>query len=172
MIDIETMGNKSFAAIVSIAAVEFDIKTGETKDVFSVDVDLKSSVGCGLKIDPSTVLWWLEQSKEAQDNINKDGESLRSALNKLSKFFVGKENHNVWGNSARFDMGIIENAYSVIGGSIPWKFYNERCVRTLSSLYPDIKKNMVFEGLAHDATDDCKHQIKYCSETYKLLKGI
>ena len=40
MIDLETMGNKSYSAIVSIGAVKFDIKTGETGETFYRNVNL------------------------------------------------------------------------------------------------------------------------------------
>lgn len=168
MIDIETMGTKSFSSIVSIGAVEFDIDTGETGREFYTKVDLHSCVDTGLHIDPNTVMWWLTQDKEAREGIaGKDGVELTTALYSLGKFI--KEDVQVWGNSARFDLGILENAYNKLGEDIPWKFWNERDVRTLVSFSPETKENFEFKGVKHNAIDDCKFQIGYCSAIWNNL---
>jgi len=170
MVDIETMGTKSFSSLTSIGAVEFNLETGEVGETFLINIDLKSSVDCGLIIDPNTVMWWLSQDKESQNRLMVDCKSLPQSLAEFRSFFIGREGYNVWGNSARFDMGLLENAYNTIGEKIPWSYRNERCVRTLSGMFPDIKEGVKFTGIKHDALDDCLHQIKYCHETYKKLK--
>jgi DNA polymerase III epsilon subunit-like protein len=122
MIDIETMGNKSFSAIVSIAAVEFDINTGETGAEFYTKVDLNSCVERGLKMQADTVLWWMGQSDEARKEIT--AESSPHLDKALSNFydFVSKKEYYIWGNSARFDLGILENAFNSVGMPIPWDY--------------------------------------------------
>lgn len=79
------------------------------------------------------------------------------------------KNTKYGGNSARFDLGLLENAYDKAMLSIPWKFYQERCVRTLVSFNPEIKNNLEFTGTAHNALADCYHQIKYCNLTWISL---
>ena len=64
MLDLETMGNSSNAAITAIGAVKFDIANGIT-DSFYLKVDLESAVALGGKMDPSTVIWWLGQNDAA-----------------------------------------------------------------------------------------------------------
>ena len=168
MIDIETMGNESFSSIVSIGAVEFDINNGETGREFYVKIDLQSCIDEGLIMNASTVMWWLKQGEAARNELGTgEVETLRNALFKFSDFFT--EDYQVWGNSARFDLGILENAYSKIGKPIPWKFWNERDVRTLVSFSPDVKETFVFNGVAHNAIDDCKFQIGYCSKIWDRL---
>lgn len=173
MIDIETFGNKSHSVIVSIGAVFFDLKTGSIGSVFYMDISAADCVKTGLKIDADTFMWWLKQSKEAQEKMvdRKDVKSLKIALLNLGRFIsdYGPKDVKVWGNSARFDLGLLENAYDLIGLKIPWKHYNERDVRTLVSFAPEIKKNMLFTGVKHYAVDDCKHQIKYCSAIFNTL---
>jgi hypothetical protein len=65
MIDLETMGNKPNAPIVSIGAVFFDPSTGELGGFYRV-VSLKSSVDGGAIPDPETIMWWMQQSEEAR----------------------------------------------------------------------------------------------------------
>ncbi len=60
MLDLETMGNTSNAAIISIAAVYFD-ETGVGRSFYH-KVSLGSSCAIGLEMDADTVLWWLKQS--------------------------------------------------------------------------------------------------------------
>lgn len=168
MVDIETMATGSYAAIVSIAAVEFDIHTGATGNTFYVNVDLQSCLDAGLKTDEETKQWWAEQSNEAIQAWLEHPQTLTEAL-RMFKRFIGITAYQVWGNSARFDLGILENAFEVLGMVKPWEYYNERCVRTLVSFAPEIKEQMPFTGTPHNAIDDCLHQIKYCSAIWNAL---
>ena len=65
----------------------------------------------------------------------------------------------------------LENAYSKVGNQIPWKFWNERDVRTLVSFAPNVKSEFVFKGVAHNAIDDCKFQIGYCCKIWNKLNN-
>lgn len=179
MVDIETMGNQSGSALTSIGAVEFDLNTGEIGRTFYTKVNLQSCVDAGLKMNADTVLWWLRQNEEARNEIavRKPDEvvpKLHEALDLFTQFVkdCGRETVCLWGNSARFDMGILSDAYGAIKKRIPWDFRLERCVRTLSAFAPEIKQSMPFEGTVHNAMDDCKHQIKYCVATWNAMRPL
>lgn len=168
MLDIETMGNESFSSIISIGALEFDINTGETGKEFYVNVDLQSCIDLGLIINASTVMWWMQQNEQARkDLIEKTALPISKALLEFSNFCTN--DYEVWGNSARFDCGILQNAYNKAGIPIPWDFRKERCVRTLVSFNPDIKKNFQSIGTAHNAISDCYFQVGYCSAIWSSL---
>lgn len=172
MIDIETLGNKPGAVILSIGAVEFDLKTGKIGAIFHQNIDIDSCIELGLKMDKSTVLWWLNQSKEAQETITQHtGNAVRNVLRSFIHFCndYNFQNLKVWGNSARFDLGILQGAFDACNLPMPWQYYNECDVRTLVMFAPEIKEAMIFEGIKHYPIDDCKHQIKYCSEIYDKL---
>ena len=64
MLDLETMGTGTQAAIVAIGAVEFDLEKGILGEEFYRTVDLSSSISCGGIIDADTVLWWMQQSED------------------------------------------------------------------------------------------------------------
>lgn len=169
MLDIETMGNESYSSIVSIGAVEFDITNGATGREFYRNICLQSCIDIGLQINASTVIWWMGQSEQARKSLT-DGNAItiQQALIELTEF-IGENRYKVWGNSARFDCGILQNAYSKLGQPIPWRFYNERCVRTLVSFAPDIKKNYPAPLIAHNALHDCHYQIGYCTAIWSTL---
>lgn len=174
MIDLETMGSESRSAIVSIGAVEFNIVTGETGEEFFRVVTLQSCIDLGLEINASTVMWWMQQSDEARNAlINKNALHISEALLQFSDFIntCGGKDAQVWGNSARFDLGILSDSYKKANLKMPWDFRNERCVRTLVSFIPEIKNMTKFQGIAHNPIDDCHHQIRYCSETWNTLKS-
>jgi len=152
MLDLETMGNGTNAAIIAIGAARFDV--GEITDEFYAVVDLASSVAVGLEIDASTIMWWMKQSDDARKQFERDNVPLVEALKQFSEW-VG-EDAEVWGNGAAFDNAILSNAYRKCGMEQPWKFWNDRCYRTVKSMNPYVK--MVRQGVYHRAVDDAKSQ--------------
>lgn len=169
MVDIETMGKKPGCAIIGIAAVEFNIETGETDRAFCKSIDLKSCVKSGLTIDPDTVMWWLNQSAEAITSlISREPGHVSTVLYEFAQF-IGENKYYMWANSPSFDLNILEAAFDKTFIIKPWHFLQERDVRTIISLKPEIKANHVFNGIQHDPLDDCYNQIKYLCETYKEI---
>lgn len=168
MLDLETMGTDSYSAIVSIGAVEFDINTGETGKEYYKNIDLQSCLDLGLKANAATILWWMKQSEEARKSLIQNPKiSINRALYEFSQFC--SLDHYIWGNSARYDCGILADAYNQSALEIPWNYTKERCVRTLVSFNPKIKSEMQFKGIKHNPIDDCKFQIEYCSKTWASL---
>lgn len=175
MIDLETMGTDSYSAILSIGAVGFDMETGKTGPEFYCNVDLDSCIKKGLRLNGRTVMWWMAQSNEARESLtNPAPKKLEDALSSFSLWVrsnFSEESVQVWGNSARFDLGILQNAYEKVNMDAPWKFNNERCVRTLASFSPETKRNYVHDGVDHNALSDCYKQIGYCSAIWKNLNS-
>lgn len=176
MVDIETMGTKSKSVILSLAAVEFDIETGETGQEFYEKIDFQTALDVGLEVSASTILWWLKQNEKARLELAEaKSKSIHQVLVEFSQFVKKVKPESgplqVWGNSARFDLGLLDDAYRAIKIETPWVFWDERCVRTLVSFAPGIKKETVFKGDAHNALHDCHHQIEYCHKTWKHLKN-
>lgn len=168
MLDIETMGNYSYSSILSIGALEFDIESGKTGKEFYVNVDLQSCMDLGLIVNASTIMWWMQQNEQARKDLSeRKSLPIKDALLEFSKFC--NTDYQIWGNSARFDCGILQNAYNKAGISIPWDFRKERCVRTLVSFKPEIKDNTEFNGTKHNSLSDCYFQVEYCSKIYKHL---
>ncbi|MCG6265347.1 3'-5' exoribonuclease [Vibrio vulnificus] len=177
MIDLETMGNSSNAAIVAIGACFFEPSTGEIGAKFSRIISLESSQQFG-RIDASTVLWWMKQSGEAREVLNSpEGVHIKQALHDFRQFTNdGLSQPLVWGNGSSFDCVILKNTIIQCLGEqyVPWQFWNERDVRTMVDLGKkllgfDPKRDMPFEGVRHDALSDAVHQAKYVSAIYQRL---
>lgn len=177
MLDLETMGNKSNAALISLGAVEFDINTGETGREFYNRIDLQSCLDRGLVINASTLYWWLTQNRQAQEEVAKGGDDLAAVLEGFGFWLRGTiKGVKLWGNGARFDVGLLEDAYVACGyEEMPWEFRDERDLRTLVSFAPEIKMKTVQEWkllqtIEHHPIDDCKMQIAYASKIWSKLK--
>lgn len=174
MIDLESLGTKSGSVITQIGAVQFDIETGERGAIFKQNVSIDSCLKVGLKVQQSTIEFWLQQSDEARLGMIKDTKPLGEVLYEFQAFIQSLQPSELylWGNSARFDLGVLENAYTALNKSTPWLFRNERDVRTIVGLAPWIKDQFIKRGnmgILHDAVDDCIFQIEYVVATYNYL---
>lgn len=155
MIDLETLGKGSRAAIRTIGAVKFDPSESGVIDKFHVRVGLESAMQYGI-VDASTLDWWLEPEKAEANAAIMAMESvdLTVALDGFSQW-LGAD-MPVWGNGATFDNVIMTNAYLACGLDRPWSFWHDRCYRTIKSLLPVVKLQPL--GLAHTALDDAEAQ--------------
>ncbi|MFU1213571.1 3'-5' exoribonuclease domain-containing protein [Escherichia coli] len=173
MIDLETMGKNPDAPIISIGAIFFDPQTGDMGPEFSKTIDLETAGGV---IDRDTIKWWLKQSREAQSAIMTDEIPLDDALLQLREFIdenSGEFFVHVWGNGANFDNTILRRSYERQGIPCPWRYYNDRDVRTIVELGKaidfDARTAIPFEGERHNALDDARYQAKYVSAIWQKL---
>ncbi|EEQ3297939.1 3'-5' exoribonuclease [Escherichia coli] len=173
MIDLETMGKNPDAPIISIGAIFFDPQTGDMGPEFSKTIDLETAGGV---IDRGTIKWWLKQSREAQSAIMTDEIPLDDALLQLREFIdenSGEFFVQVWGNGANFDNTILRRSYERQGIPCPWRYYNDRDVRTIVELGKaidfDARTAIPFKGERHNALDDARYQAKYVSAIWQKL---
>ena len=173
MIDLETMGKNPDAPIISIGAIFFDPQTGDMGPEFSKTIDLETAGGV---IDRDTIKWWLKQSREAQSAIMTDEIPLDDALLQLREFIdenSGEFFVQVWGNGANFDNTILRRSYERQGIPCPWRYYNDRDVRTIVELGKaidfDARTAIPFEGERHNVLDDARYQAKYVSAIWQKL---
>ncbi|ENH6818247.1 3'-5' exoribonuclease [Escherichia coli] len=171
-VDLETMGKNPDAPIISIGAIFFDPQTGDMGPEFSKTIDIDTAGGV---IDRDTIKWWLKQSREAQSAILTDEIPLDDAL-QLREFI--DENSGgffvqVWGNGASFDNVILRRSYVRQEIPCPWRYHNDRDVRTIVELGKaidfDARTAIPFEGERHNALDDARYQAKYVSAIWQKL---
>jgi exodeoxyribonuclease VIII len=173
MIDLETMGAGNDAAIVSIGAVFFDMHRGVLGEPFHRPVNLATSVKRGGTMDPGTVMWWVGQSQEARDAMRFSTYHIDVALAELRVWLTmqcRREDLLPWGNSARFDLGILSSAFERSDIEVPWEWWNERCYRTLRAQYPTIELDER-SGTHHKADDDAIFQAKHLMKIVNTLRA-
>ncbi|MBZ9247079.1 3'-5' exoribonuclease [Escherichia coli] len=173
MIDLETMGKNPDAPINALAGKFFDPATGEMGPEFSKTIDLETAGGV---IDRDTIKWWLKQSREAQSAILTDEIPLDDALLQLREFIdenSGEFFVQVWGNGSNFDNVILRRSYERQGIPCPWRYTNDRDVRTMVAMGLvmdfDARSVITFEGERHNALHDARYQAKYVSAIWQKL---
>ncbi|OSL60633.1 putative exonuclease VIII, ds DNA exonuclease encoded by prophage [Escherichia coli H383] len=176
MIDLETMGANTNAPIVVIGAVFFDPQTGEIGPVFYIVISLTDAMNIGAVPDGGTIEWWLKQSSEARAAILTDQVKLKDALSRFREFineYSDEKFVQVWGNGATFDNAILRTSYERLDIPCPWRYHNDRDVRTIVELGKtidfDARTVIPFEGVRHNALDDARHQAKYVSAIWQKL---
>jgi hypothetical protein len=174
MVDIETLGVGDKAPIISVAAVLFNLHTGEYLDNFSYEevlhrnISLEENVRYGFNIEPGALRWWLKTDpsllSETIDNYKNNHASLTEVIKTLNEFCL---NRYVWARSPSFDIKHLQRAAKACNQSLHINYQKEMDVRTLQNLYPEVVKSVEKPKKAHDAFQDCIHQIKMVSEIYK-----
>lgn len=171
MLDLETLGNKSGCAILSIGATAFTAKeiTAETH----IFVSAENSAALGLGFDVSTVLWWMGQSEAARQSLLEGQKKALPVVNALAAFTgfindatVGIGGVKVWGNGASFDNTILSHVYALLGVPRPWQFWNDRCYRTIKNQYSDV--HFIKPRVAHDALEDARAQTIHLLNIHEL----
>lgn len=169
MLDLETLDNKPSSVILSIGAVAFDPETDavNTDLTFHKFLRLDEQLARGRTVSESTVLWWLDQDDTAR--VRQIGAKREQVVHVLQAFTLWLEEISdvqpqkvrVWGNGAAFDNAALASLYTAYGMEPPWKFWNDRCYRTVKALAGTKPADY---GVAHDAVDDAIKQSKHLQQ--------
>lgn len=175
MLDLETLGKRSDACIVSIGAAQFDINTGDIGETFYCNVNPESSMYYGGTVDGSTIMWWMNQSDEARNQLQKKPIALKPALEAFNKFYGSCGGKcKVWGNGCTFDNVILSNAFYKTFIREPWPYNADMDMRTIVALGDSLLgikvRDFKREGTYHNALDDAKFQAKVVSTIFMKLK--
>ncbi len=173
MIDIETMGRRPGAAIVSLAAILFDengaFMTDNThvKDYsFYRTIDLQSCMDVGLRVDAQTIRFWMSQEGPARREVLTNGAPLREVLEEFAFWLAGPADPVIWAYGATFDPPLLEMAYHALGMQVPWLYRDVRCARTVLDL-ADVELKGV--GTKHHALDDAIAQADCVARAMRIL---
>lgn len=164
MVDIETLGIKNDAPVMSLGAVLFN-DTG-TYDEFYVRFDVEGQIDSGKrKVDGQTIKWWMSQENAAQKVFSEQSVHTPHALELFNTFFndillkydLKQKDLRVWGNGPTFDMTIMESLFQDYGMKAPWNFRAIRDYRTFKDFIYDGSETER-EGTYHNALDDARYQ--------------
>lgn len=170
MLDLETLGLATNAAILTIGAVSFDEDQVTSK--FYSQVSLTSSVAAGLTVDPDTIKFWMSQPEDARKQAFAGSTPLFVALQDLSVWLKAQgEISEVWSNGildtiwlkSAWEASKPQNAPAFDTHFFP--YYKERDFRTAKALLPRVE--IPDEPIAHHAMHDAKWQAEYLIKTLK-----
>jgi hypothetical protein len=166
ILDLETLGNKPGASILSIGGYCL-----ETEETFYKSIDLSSCFKARLNVDADTIAWWMGQSEEARKVFTeKDKVSLSSGLLALSNWIADHKRPVIWGDGANFDCTLLEVAYRHCNLECPWKYFNVRCYRTLKNIFNQFEKPRT--GVYHRADDDAKTNGLHLKQILDYIRGL
>jgi len=164
MVDIETLGTCNNSVVTQIGACYFDRETGEIEKEFLGNIQIQDCLNHGLVVEGDTIKFWLLQSGRTFLN---NPETLSKVLADFRQFYNGKS--LVWAH-ATFDFPILANAYRATGQGFAIPYRNLRDIRSLVDLSKrPYSKPTEVDPKTHNALDDCKYQVEYCMECFKLL---
>ena len=189
MVDLETMGTEESAPIITIGAVLFNPYVQNTFAAlkpysFQARIDIEDAVRHSSGISATTLKWWLTQEDAAiKALVNGEVLNLQDALRRLWRFATDRgwgDGHirmlpvpeRVWAKSPDFDCKILQYGCRQTNQIYPFRYYNQRCVRTAVDLaFPDGEDSRpVFtEGVKHNAADDAINQALMIQACYAQL---
>lgn len=170
MVDLETMSTQPNAAILSIGACFFDVYGEGALETFHKAISLESNEKAGRAMSASTVLWWLSQSKDAQTAfLEAPKTNLKLALSEFRRWVdkLPVPPLTLWAKDPDFDVVILRDACDTMNEVLPFKYHQNRSVRTAIELaYPDSEAPSFIRGTAHSALDDAIGQarlVQHCA---------
>jgi hypothetical protein len=177
--DLETLGTKPEALILSIGAAKFDRDTGVISDEFYRVIDIEAPGG-GV-IDASTVAWWMRQNQEARDAVFGEGVErvpLAHALVDFAEWLGFNDdlpadqpypNVHLWQRGDK-DALWLTSAYEGTGLKVPFPYWAVSDQRTLCRWVPC--REVPRAGVYHNALSDAIHQAAYIYEAFQTLTNI
>lgn len=168
MLDLETLGTRLDAPIISIGACEFDDK-GTHRELYAI---LKLNQNDISHTDMETVMWWMKQDDAARSIFNapnayRKDTGLKYFWDWMQQF--DPKGLRIWSHGAGFDIPIMENALRLAGDvDVPWGHRDARDTRTIFDL-SGVKLEDFATGTKHNALDDAIAQAKAVIEAYRVL---
>ena len=170
MVDLETLDTQPSAIILSIGACL--VTHGEPSVPFYRSISVDSCVDAGMTESASTRKFWDNQPAEARAVFTDPNQiPVIQALGDFAEYLrsFGSGSVRVWGNGSDFDNVILADAYRRFGFDLPWRFYNNRCFRTVRKLIGAGMVEPERQGTYHNALDDAQHQARILG--HMLSKG-
>lgn len=164
MIDLETLGSNPKAPVIQIGLVFFTRQGILLRSQLSIDFDDAIKYG---EVDGSTIKWWLQQERQAQDNLFVNTRPIGEVADTIEKL-IEAQNANFYWSHATFDFPILLSMFRALGRKYPLP--HKRCfdLRTLEFLAGPIDWDKR-TGVHHSAVDDAEYQ---AAHTIKLLNQI
>lgn len=185
MWDIETLGTGADSVVTSIGIVKFNIENGKILGKYATEFDVQEQLEAGRTVTASTLAFWMKQPRDAQSQVldamgdtgmllmSMDG-ALRSLTGWIHDNSTGKK-LSIWGNGPSFDNAIMKDLYSMSNIKYPFKYNDDRCMRTMVDMCRtltdiDPKEEVANVGTVHNALDDAVYQAKVISFALSQIK--
>lgn len=174
MLDVETLGTDPRSVILSLGAVLFTEEKIEAGFYCTLDVNEQLKV-YKRQVSAETLSWWLDQGAAARSVIDAPEKiALGDGLQRLIEWLETTTDTNsllVWANGASFDLPLLATAFSDTNLKAPWRFWNERCFRTLKAMARSVPAPER-AGTHHNAVDDAIFQATHLINIWNAKAGV
>lgn len=181
MVDLETLGKGPDAVVTQAAfkAVYAD-DPDETVAFESYYLPIEPQTELGRRMDPETVVWWMNQEDKARrkfdKNIGGDVHTLISMVNSFIRdiqvVIDDADDYEIWARGPQFDVVILESLFESVATKAPWSYRNVRDLRTLMAITSVKSENVKSDDIVkHVALEDCRFQIRCWEAAIKVLRG-
>jgi hypothetical protein len=137
MIDLETLGTEPGSVILSLGAVMFN-KAGLGGAFYCV-FSRPGMRQVGLRESEATLEWWNQQDDRSllvkAEHLDTP---IGQTLGRFADWLAWVKPETVWGNGSDFDNVLLASAFRAAALRLPWSFRQNRCYRTIKSMYPPI----------------------------------
>lgn len=171
MLDLETLGTRPGAIILSIALVRFSDEA-----CVQVNLDIEMQRALGMHSDPATEQWWSTQSAEAWHAATVNPLQVVQALDYVTSWLAwaardtGSLSPLIWCHGATFDAPLLTALYDKIGRKTPWHFADVRDTRTLYDLAGVNVKEFAVPP-PHIALNDAIGQTRAANAALRIIAG-
>lgn len=168
-IDIETLHTRRGGIVLSIGAAE-EINGVITRNFYS-PLNMTQSQAMGLSIDEDTLKWWLQTNSDLFRDTVLGGLTVDNGY-VMANFaeWINPDTY-VWGNSHSFDCTLLQPYWEYFGMQEPWKYYNERCFRTIKNEWKEVEAPE-FMGVKHNALHDAMHEATWLIKIQEYRRKI
>lgn len=170
MLDLETWGTRPGSALRSIGAVTFGDRSANIGPTFYRNIDKGSCDIAGLTVDAETVAWWEKQSPESIATLAVDPRPLPEVVAEFHSWFRQMSARFIWSHGGNFDEPLWSAACRAVGKTVPWKFWDARCTRTIYGAAGIDLRSLPREGTHHNALDDAIHQARCVQQAMAKLR--
>lgn len=183
MVDLETLGTGDDATVFQIGATSFNLESGKILSKFKLAGDIAKYKD--IKIDGSTLKWWLDTNKNLLADIILNGSESEEELFAQFNYWLVKQSKKdnlsdviVWGNGNMFDNVKIKYQINrLLKTGYPIFFKNDKDVRSvvymaqlkLGLTEKELKELVPSNKVKHDALEDCIFQSNLMHMCYRVL---
>lgn len=193
VLDIETLGTEITSVILSagLCRVMYNTHTGryevasEQDCLYTVFRTVEQLIA-GRTVDLATQQWWSDKSPEAQAVIQQSMLATRPdsvSLSQVANFITMVTDQKtpayvevsirqlesdtvIWGRGPRFDNNLLGHFFVQMFGHEPWKFRNDRCLRTIDDMMIShcTHKNECWHHALHDAIHEAHSLVQVANQ--------
>jgi len=181
ILDLETLSTREDAAIIQIGAVVTSESCFKLPDGIPIEFEqtirYEDCIAGEFHVENVTMEWWEKQDRQTRAQVFSGQDSYESAFGEFSDWIKAIEAEGfdvaIWGNGSDFDNRLLNYSLSSFGFTNVWKYWNNRCLRTLIALADIEKPPRIPEyERQHTALGDARYEERLYTLAMRKLQNV